>query len=237
MASEIDIVNIAYSHIGQRADVNSIRPPDQSVEAQLAARFYPIARDALLEMGSWGFATRRVSLTPIDSQTTSWTYCYLEPADCLQLLAILDPMAQDDYGGGPSLVRNDYLPSQTYSPPASLSPGRAYEPQPFDEETLPDGRQVIYTDQPNAVLRYVTKVTDTTKFSPLFTVTLGWYLASMLAGPIIKGDAGAAEAKRCEMMAFGQDGKSGWFGKAMDSDASQRRVLPIHSVAWITGRN
>ena len=61
-------------------------------------------------------------------------------------------------------------------------------------------------------------------------MALSWQLASMLAGPIIKGDAGAAEAKRCTGMA------QAFIAKAAESDANQRKVTPVHNVAWMAGR-
>ena len=65
---EVTICNLALSHLGDTAAVASIKPPDSSVQAQLCARFYWVARNALLEMAAWGFATRRVvlaKLTPL----------------------------------------------------------------------------------------------------------------------------------------------------------------------------
>lgn len=225
MASEIDICNIALGHLGDTATVASIDPPEGSAQAEHCARFYPVARDALLEMHSWGFATKRAKLALLQSGWPEWDYCYAQPSDALNLLAVIPPLATDDYsqavrlsnayGAGPVLV--------------SSTVGN-YVPQPFSAEILDDETEVIFTDQEEAVLRYTARVTDTTKFSPLFTNCLTWFLASMLAGPVIKGDAGAAEAKRCmQMMQY-------WFGKATESDANQRKVDPEHLVPWINGR-
>jgi hypothetical protein len=73
-------------------------------------------------------------------------------------------------------------------------------------------------------------ITDSTKFDALFVLTLSWHLASMLAGPIMKGDAGAAEAKRCiQMMA-------GYLQTAKASDSNQRNIKPEHIVPWTSGR-
>ena len=43
-----------------------------------------------------------------------------------------------------------------------------------------NGNEVIYTNQANATLRYTGRVTDTTKFPPLFVDALGWLLAQGL---------------------------------------------------------
>ena len=73
-------------------------------------------------------------------------------------------------------------------------------------------------------------MTDTTKFSQLFVMTLSWQLASMLAGPIIKGDQGAAEAKRCQQM------MAVYLGQARQHSANQRNIKVEHTVPFISGR-
>jgi len=65
MASIVDICNLALSHLGDSATVSSIDPPEGSAQADLCARFFPIALASLLEAHSWGFATRRVALAPL----------------------------------------------------------------------------------------------------------------------------------------------------------------------------
>lgn len=215
MASEVDIANLALANLGDNATVASLDPPEGSAQAEHCARFYPIARDALLEAHSWNFATKRKQLAELTSDWTSWDYCYAVPSDMLVALAVIPPEPTDDYSEG--------TPSQ------ETTVGQ-YVTQPFALESLDDGTSVIYTDQEDAVLRYTARITDPTKFSPLFTSALTWSLASMLAGPIIKGDAGAAEAKRClQMMNL-------YLGQARTSDANQRTIRPQPIVPWIAGR-
>ena len=50
---------------------------------------------------------------------------------------------------------------------------------------------VVYSNEPSAVLVYVQDVTDSTKFPPSFTAAMSFLLAGYLAGPIIKGNEGA----------------------------------------------
>jgi hypothetical protein len=52
----------------------------------------------------------------------------------------------------------------------------------------------------------------------------------MLAGPVIKGDQGAAEAKRCTQMMMA------YLQQARMSDANQRNVKPEHITSWMSGR-
>lgn len=55
---------------------------------------------------------------------------------------------------------------------------------------------VVYTDIEDAILVYTYNLTDTTRFTPLFTTALSWLLASKIAGPILKDTSGNA-ATRC----------------------------------------
>jgi hypothetical protein len=216
MATEVDICNLALAHLGDTATVASIDPPEGSAQAEHCSRFYPIARDGLLEMHSWGFATKRVQLALLSEAWGEWTYAYAQPNDAVNLIAVIDPTATDDY-------------SQTLENVA-VTAGGSYVPQAFSCEINETGVPVILTDLENAALRYTAQVSDTGNFSPLFVTTLAWYLASMLAGPLIKGDAGAAESKRClAMVKYSLE-------QAAESDASQRRINPAQKVAWISGR-
>ena len=222
MASEVDICNLALGHIGDSATVSSINPPEGSAQAEHCSRFYPIARDSLLEMHNWGFATKRTNLALLTSNFSEWKYCYAIPTDAVNLLAVLSSAATDDYS-----VPLQYSASVMGVP---IAMGGVYEPQPYTAEALDDGTEVIYTNQDAAMLRYTSLISDTSKFSPLFVESLSWLLASYLAGPVIKGDAGAAESKRC-MQAFLLA-----YGKATVSDANQRRTQIMQSVGWMAGR-
>jgi hypothetical protein len=226
MASEVDIANLALAHLGDNATIASLYPPEGSAQAEHCARFYPIARDTLLEMHAWDFATKRVNLALLDISMPEWDYVYARPNDAVQIISILPANANDDYS-------TRYAPADNLGYTANNVPiGYAgmYVPQPFQTETYSDGTQIILADQVNAVCRYVASVSDTTKFSALFTTTLSWHLASMIAGPVIKGDVGAAEAKRCAQMA------SVYLGEARKSDSSQRQIKPNHIVNWVAGR-
>lgn len=226
MASEVDICNLALGHLGDNATVSSISPPEGSAQAEHCARFYPIARDSLLEMHYWNFSMRRLALAQLVNDWPEWQYTYGLPADVLNIISVLPQDANDDYS-------SRFYPTDTpvfahnYSP--VIAAGR-YTPQPYTVEVRSDGTQVLMTNAENAVLRYTALVTDTSMFSPLFVVTLSWHLASMLAGPVIKGDAGAAESKRCSTM------MAAYLAQAETSDANQRSIKPEHIVPWTAGR-
>lgn len=162
MASVVDIVNLALARLGDSAAVSSIDPPEGSAQAEQAKRFYPIARDNLLELHPWNFATKRVTLAATsDVAPDTWAFTYSVPSNYIRALAV--------------------YPEQTNS---------EADQQPFIIETNDSGQLVLFTNVENATLKYISSVTDTTKFTPLFTNTLSFMLASFLAGPMIKGDAG-----------------------------------------------
>ena len=227
MASEVDICNLALGHIGDSATVSSLSPPEGSAQAEHCARFYPMARDSILEQHPWGFATFRTNLALLSDAWPEWQYCYAVPTDALNILAVLPPLASNDYSVSYSTSGSMAYGDMSGMPTVS---GGNYQPQPYSVESLDDGTDVIYTDQESAALRYSARVTDTTKFSPLFTDALSWLLASYLAGPVIKGDAGAAESKRCLQMF------TAVMGKATISDANQRRNTISISTPWMSGR-
>lgn len=230
MASEVDICNLALGYLGDAATLASIDPPEGSAQADHCARFYPVARDALLEMHDWGFATKRVALATLTNTSAQWAYCYAAPTDLVNTIAVIASDAQDD-----NSVAMAY--ANPWGQVASPSQG-TYSPQEFVLESLGDGTDVIYTNQPGALLRYVARVTDTTKFSPLFVRTLAASLASMLAGPVVKGAEGMRAAAHWEAVAFGSDGKGGLFGKAAASDAGQKRTTTRErqNTSWLAGR-
>jgi hypothetical protein len=222
MASEVDICNLALAHLGDVATVSSIDPPEGSAQATLCATFYPMTRDSLLEMHPWNFCTKRIALPLIGSSWPEWAYAYKEPSDALNLMAILDPKASDDYSQGFPMP---------YTQVGVVNTGQGlYTPQPFVHETQPDGSGIIYTNQENAVLRYTAKITDTSRFTPLFVEALSHFLASKLAGPILKGDIGAAESKRQYQMFIAIR------GQAIVSDANQRKVNIKQSTPWMAAR-
>lgn len=165
MASEVDICNLGLSHLGDSANISAIDPPDGSIQADYCKRFYPIARDELLEMHPWGFATKRRSLADLNDPLYSWDYRYAYPSDCIKPWALLPYQATDDQDSADYLV-----------------------------ETDSSGTMTILTNEASATLRYTFQVTDTTKFSATFVSALSRLLASYLAGPVLRGKTGRQEA-------------------------------------------
>lgn len=223
MPSEVDICNLALGFLGDDATVASLDPPEGSAQADHCARFYPLARDVMLDAHRWGFTTRRASLALLSaSPPSSWRYAYALPGDALNLISILAPDAPDDN----SAVR----PVFDGSGRSLLDEPSVCTPQPFVTELSADGTSVLYTNQDNAVLRYTTRVTDSSLFPPTFVQGVAMRLAAMLAGPVLKGETGIKAAAMW-------DGRADrWLAQAKESDANQQRQQVVQAPSWISNR-
>lgn len=207
MASVVNICNSALSHLGDSASVTSIAPPDGSAQARHCAQWYPLARQRLLVAHEWGFATRRVALAEVANPSSTWRYAYASPNGALKVWAVLAPDASSD---------TDVLGVSTQ--------------QNFERETNAAGDIIILTNQENAIARYTHDVTDTVKFDVNAVDALEWLLASLLAGPILKGDAGRQAAQVCAKA------YKAALEFAAGDDAQQRNAGVTHTPVWIGGR-
>lgn len=219
MSSEVEICNLALAHLGDSATVASINPPEGSAQAEHCQRWYPIARNSLLELQDWGFATTRALLAELVNPFPQWQHAYARPADCLKVLAVLPADAAGDIA--------DTFPRDHFHHAAVPAQCAIYTPQAFTTETdASTGNQIILTNQRNALVRYTRLVTDTSKFSPLFTDALGWYLASYLAGPVLKGETGITVGQAMLKVAMGM------LGSAAVSSANQQSQRQVQAYPW-----
>lgn len=203
MASDVDICNLSLAHLGDDASVTCISPPDGSVQAMHCARFYPLARDVVLAARTWAFATRRTQLALLTTPPPApWKFAYALPPQHIRLLGIYDANSLGDIDGS----------------------------QEFTTEADANGRQVIYTNQQDAICNYTARAIDSAQFSPLFIAALAWLLASYLAGPMLKGDAGASAGLRCSKMYQAQ------LEEAATADAKQVFRQSTHTPSWIANR-
>lgn len=218
MSSDVEICNLALAHLGDNATVASIDPPEGSAQAEHCARWYPIARDSLLEMQEWNFATTRALLAELVNPFPQWQHAYARPADCLKVLAVLPSDARGDLAE--SFPRDRFFYGAV---PDLLT---VYAPQDFVTEIdAGTGNQIILTNQANAMVRYMRSVTDTSKFSPLFRDALGWYLASYLAGPVLKGETGMNIGQAMMKAALGMLGNAA-VSSANQQAREQRQAFP-----------
>jgi hypothetical protein len=221
--ADIDICNLALSHLGDIATVASIAAPTTPQE-RYCAKFYPLARDITLEKHLWAFATVRAALAAsVTAPPSTWAYAYSAPADVVNYIAVLDPNAADDQ----SAMMQFFYPGPLVAPVSNLG---AYTPQPFTVEQDGSGGAIIYTNQQDAVLRYTKTVTDPSKWPTTFIEALSYRLAAMLAGPIIKGDEGRKVAQSMQQLAEVKQ------IEAEGSNANSGDVRSVPGAAWIVNR-
>lgn len=172
MASVVDICNIALSRLGDEASVTSIDPPEGSTQSEHCARWYPLSRDKALQAFPWSFATRTVELVAMATKPSNWDYAYKLPANCLRITEVMTP---------------------THAFPwiRELDESLPYRVEIFD------GARCLFTNVPDASVRYIFQQTNTSFFSPTFTDALAWLLASDLAGAVHTGSTGISIAQNC----------------------------------------
>ena len=205
MPSVVQICNQALSHVGSEARVASISPPDGSVEAGHCDTFYDQARTELLEPGLWRFALKRDPLAQTTNPSTTWAYAYALPSDCLRALRVLRV--------------NSTL--TVFNQDQAIASHDDRDGAPFDIEG-----DLLYSNEADAVLVYVRDVTDTTRFTPSFSSTLGYLLASYLAGPIVKGNEGVrlGDALRTRAMSLAD------LAATASANASSAQETPTASI-------
>lgn len=202
--SQIAIWNLALGHLGDDATIGA--PDELSRQAELCRQFWPTAVRVALQSHPWNFATRRITLSPLSFVSGRYAYTYAFPADAIALWAV------------------------------GVAEQHAMLPKAgdFEIEALANGTQIILTDVPEAVGVFTILVTDTTRYSPMFTDALSWLLASYLAGPILKGDEGRKLAQGM-LQQFRYS-----IGQAAVSDSNQRRtaetVREQHVPPWMAAR-
>ena len=150
MASVVEICNRALSNIGNSRSINSLT--EASKEAGECSLHFEACRDAVLSDFDWNFATKRVALADTSNPPPDWEYAYQYPSDCLRITEIMLPG-----------VRN---------PTAAMRV--QYE---VGADTNGTGK-LIYTDQPQAWLKYVSRVSDVNMFDAIFMEALAWRLAA-----------------------------------------------------------
>lgn len=227
MSSVIDICNVALSILGSDAIVTSIDPPDGSAEAGHCARFYPIALNELVDWHPWSFAKKRQELAEVTNVSNVWAYAYQLPSDCVTPLRVLQTVSLTDFGTA-------WLTGQgVYTTADELALFTERGSADFEIEG-----GVLYTHEPQAVLLYSTRVEDTTRYSPLLDVALGYLLASFLAGPLIKGREGAQTGATLRQAVFGPSGRGGGLAdRAAANDANGSSERAAHTPEHIRVRS
>lgn len=152
MASVVEICNRALSNIGNSRSINSLN--EASKEAGECSLHFDACRDSVLADFDWNFATKRVALADTGAPPPDWQYAYRYPTDCVRITEIMVPG-----------VRNPTA-SQRIS---------------YEVGADADGTgKLIYTDQEDAWLKYVGRVTDVNMYDAIFAEALAWRLAAAI---------------------------------------------------------
>lgn len=109
-SSEIDICNLALSHLKQKT-ITQLDPPSTDSEL-ICYTWYQMVRRATLRLHPWNFAIKRAELSPSGSYTPEFgfTHAYAKPSDFIRLIGFYDDLgnrianSDEDYD-----VEGDYL--------------------------------------------------------------------------------------------------------------------------------
>lgn len=179
MTSPVDIANQALGLAGARSTISSFS--EDSNEARAVARYYEPLRDELLRKAPWNCAFNFGVLgllksspgTPEFTGTVPtvwnkslppppWSYEYLYPADCLDAVWIV-PQSEANVPGTPIFPISSGL---------VVTPFFSGAPIPFkiviDQDNNGNDIRVILTNQSQAILAYVKRVTDPNVWDPIF---------------------------------------------------------------------
>jgi hypothetical protein len=161
MSSELDICNMALSHLGVSVEIQDLAA-ERSKEAQACRRFYEPTRDEVLRDFDWSFARRREALAKVaDDPDTYWSFSYRRPANALAIRSL-----PNDAG-----IRIDTSASRVV----------------FSEGSDATG-ELIFTDQIDAEVIYTVRETNAEKFPPDFVHALSLLLASKIGPRVAGGD-------------------------------------------------
>lgn len=217
---EVEICNMALSHLSMSQYIQSIDPPDKSNEAQACAFWYPKMRNWLLRMAPWNFAYVNLQLASDSTTMPGWKFAYQYPNDCLQLIAVT-PKSGLRFG---QAYWNNYWGNNFG---VDLSMPKI--PTKVVQSTGTPGQLAIMCDLPNTgpvFDFYIQCVTNTQLFDALFSDTLSLYVASRIGGPLranmqkVAAIAQAAQGMRLQAMAQSMN----------ESQQDPERVSPSISV-------
>lgn len=199
MASIVSICNLSLTNLG-KDNISALS--EATAEARACNQFYDHVRDTLLEGYPWRFAGKTQSLAQLtNDKPGAWGYAYKRPNDCLKV----------------RWVRREYST-------VDLCPQTQQEEiaNPYDIEG-----ETIYCNLSPAFLRYTSRLTDPTKYRPLFVEALSWHLAVKLAMPLTRDPKVRADAFQLAMRTQ---------GAAEMADANEVRETSDHTTEFVTGR-
>jgi hypothetical protein len=171
---------------------------EESVEAEQINLVWDDTRDELLRRYPWRFAKKYTSPAALSVTVPGlWTYAYQYPSACVKVRGITNPLGID------------------------------VEALKFEVALLEDDTKVVLTDEDDAELFYTSRVTDTTRFDPEFTMALSFLLASRICMSLT-GSLDITSKLDQEVLRT--------MGHAADTDSSEGRNRVAPEASWIDAR-
>lgn len=214
MASEIDICNMALSHI-RGGSIGSFT--ERSVQAIQCNLFYKTVRDSVLEDAPWGFATRIRGLSQLDPDSFdvfNWAFVYQYPSDCVRINRLI--LNYEQVNSSSSFVSNRFYEFENYPAPNLRRP---VEYEVFDIS----GTTVIAANDSELRINYNTRMEDPTKFSSKFSLALSHLLASYIAVPVA-GEEKGKSLQKSQLSLY-----SAMINSATSKTLNERHVPPADS--------
>lgn len=166
--SETMLVNMALSRIGNTLQIADI-DTDTSTAADQARLHYENARDSLLRAHPWNFAIKRAELSPdATAPLFEYQYAFPLPNDFLK-------MVRTEWEATGFSNRDEAVRVFSFWDSNSI---------PYRIERHSNGARSLLANEDSVSIEYVSRVTDTTQFDPMFTDVLVARLAAELAMPI-----------------------------------------------------
>lgn len=200
VSTDIELCNLALSHFAAEPIANL---SENSNSAEACRTFFGTALAYVLGDHDWKFASTKkagvlIALDQPSGPTTAdldgWQFLYAYPADCAKVREILtanqlqnsDPFGFGNVNGaayGPQDVSAGYhvMPSNSYTLSNEMGFGDQRGPEiPFNVAAI-SGTKYIFTDVPDARLRYTRFMDDAAGYPPEFSILFSLYLASLMA--------------------------------------------------------
>ncbi len=180
--SDLSISNMALNRIGSSQNVSSLTGAPKSNEMAQLQFWYYFCRDAELTDWPYPFAMLYVALNQVGGPTPTvgvpatpeWIYSYRYPSDCLAVRRIV---CGNIVAPPPIIPPMTGIPSNAgYQSLAFARQDGDANPWPFEDGVDNVGR-LIYTDAPNAWIRYTTQQQNAAVFSYDFANLLAFRVA------------------------------------------------------------
>lgn len=221
MTSEVDIANRALSGMGDRTVSQIASFSERSAQAKQINLHYAPARDELLRMAPWNCATNYDNLALLKSAPGTpenpsqvltawnktvpappWAYEYALPSDSLRALWIIPQFSSGLPGGVPiSPISVGWMPSYWNGPAVRFKVA-------IDQDSFGNDIEVLLTNQPQAILCYIKRVTNPNVWDPQFQQAFVALLSSRIVLGL-SGDKQLANLKLNEANSFIQIARAG----------------------------